>query len=256
MEREVILDKLKCADMVLVGLGEVFDGTKYLQRSRQYCEGSALLKETGFDWMIPGWKEYCLERLGVNSIESALENLEELLAGKNYFAVSVSTNSRIERNLRVVMPCGSIKRKQCGAGCDEMLSEVTCGEGEWLGRQFDALWEGHKPEAWPDICGSCGAAYTFNTVYSAHYNEKGYLEQWKLYMKWLQGTLHHSLLILELGVGMDFPTVIRWPFEKTVFLNKKAYLCRVHEHLYQMTEELAGKGCGISEDAVDWIARL
>ena len=68
--------------------------------------------------------------------------------------------------------------------------------------------------------------------------------------------MNHKLLVLELGVGMQFPSVIRWPFEKVVFFNQKAFLCRVNEKLYQLTEELAGKGCGISMNAIDWLKQL
>lgn len=256
MDREGILDRLKRSDMVLVGIGEAFDGTKYLQESQRYGEGCELLKEAELSWMLPGWKEYCLERLQDDKIEAALTGLENLLAGKNSFLVSVSTNRRIVRNLRAVMPCGSTDRKQCPNGCSEMPAEVTGEEQERIREAFRTLWEGRMPkkEPWLGICGECGSAYTFNSVYSDHYNEKGYSDQWELYTKWLQGTLHHNLLILELGVGMKFPTVIRWPFEKTAYLNQKAYLCRVNEHLYYLPPELVQRGCGISEDAVEWIA--
>ena len=75
-------------------------------------------------------------------------------------------------------------------------------------------------------------------------------------MKWLQGTLNRKLFILELGVGMRFPTVIRWPFEKAAFYNKRACFCRVNEKLYHLTEELAEKGWGISQNAIDWLLKL
>ena len=105
-------------------------------------------------------------------------------------------------------------------------------------------------------CPECGAPLVLNNIYAENYNENGYLDQWNLYRKWLQRTLNHRLLILELGVGMRFPTVIRWPFEKTAFFNQKAYFYRVNENLYQLTKELSGKGYGISKDAVAWLAQL
>ena len=95
-----------------------------------------------------------------------------------------------------------------------------------------------------------------NTVHTDDYDEKGYLEQWQLYTKWLQGTLNKNLTVVELGVGMRYPTVIRWPFEKIVFFNKKARLVRVNESLYQLTEELSGKGCGIPRNGVEWLENL
>ena len=95
-----------------------------------------------------------------------------------------------------------------------------------------------------------------NNIYAENYNEMGYLEQWKLYTKWLQGTLNRRVVILELGVGMKFPTVIRFPFEKIAFFNQKAEFYRIHEKLYQLTEDLKGKGQGISQNAIDCLRNL
>ena len=95
-----------------------------------------------------------------------------------------------------------------------------------------------------------------NNIFAEGYNENGYLEQWKVYTKWLQGTVNHRLLVLELGVGMRFPTVVRWPFEKVAFFNNKAAFVRVNEKLYQLSEELAIKGCGIAQNAIAWLEIL
>lgn len=45
-------------------------------------------------------------------------------------------------------------------------------------------------------------------------------EQWNGYMNWLSRTLNRKLVILELGEGFLQPTIIRWPFEKTVMINR------------------------------------
>ena len=53
---------------------------------------------------------------------------------------------------------------------------------------------------------------------------------------------------MELGAGMEYPSVIRFPFEKVVYFNRKAYLYRIHSRLYQLTEELKGRGTSVKED--------
>ena len=63
--------------------------------------------------------------------------------------------------------------------------------------------------------------------------------------KWLQGTLNRNLVILELGVGMELPQLIRFPFEKVAYFNQKSCLYRVHSHLYQMTEEIKERGYSV-----------
>ena len=51
--------------------------------------------------------------------------------------------------------------------------------------------------------------------------EEGYQKQWEKYTKWLQGTLNKKLCILELGVELNLPSIIRWPFEKWHFIIKR-----------------------------------
>lgn len=263
MENENILEKLKEAEMVLVGLGEDFDNIKYLQQSETYKKGKALLQEAGYRWMIPMWMEYCSSDLEKNKVAHALKKLEQLLCDKNYFIVSVATNSEIAqipwKKDRVVMPCGNIFRKQCVRGCAGELSDVTEGDRAVLRGIFEVLAKGSFPEGGiPHLgkCRQCGSDMVLNTVYAENYDESGYLKAWEFYTRWLQGTLKHKLLILELGVSLRFPSVIRWPFEKVAFFNNKAFFCRVNEKLYQLTEELALKGTGISQNAIDWSSHL
>lgn len=72
---------------------------------------------------------------------------------------------------------------------------------------------------------------------------------WDIYLKWLQGTLHKKLLVLELGVGLRYPDLIRFPFEKTVFYNQRAELVRIHDKLFQLPVELKGRGISVEENA-------
>ena len=73
-------------------------------------------------------------------------------------------------------------------------------------------------------------------------------EGWEIYMKWLQGTLNKKLLVLELGVGLKYPDVIRFPFEKVTYFNQKAELIRVHDRLFQLPAELVGRGSSMETD--------
>lgn len=79
---------------------------------------------------------------------------------------------------------------------------------------------------------------------------------WMHYMKWLQGTVNRKLLLVELGVGMNQPQILRFPFERILYLNQKAKLYRVNRKLYHLTENAAEKGVGIAENAIDWLENL
>ena len=75
-------------------------------------------------------------------------------------------------------------------------------------------------------------------------------ESWDQYLHWLSFTLNQKLCVLELGVGFAHPNLIRFPFEKTVYFNKKARYIRVSEKFPQLSAEIADRGETVKEDPV------
>ena len=75
-------------------------------------------------------------------------------------------------------------------------------------------------------------------------------ESWDQYLHWLSFTLNQKLCVLELGVGFAHPNLIRFPFEKTVYFNKKACYIRVSEKFPQLSAEIADRGETVKEDPV------
>ncbi len=273
MELQKIPERIKEADMVLVGLGEDFNDKKRLRSCPQYLRGRETLKKADCGWLQPAWSGFCSGKVGGDIVRPALEKLAGFLGDRNYFIVSVATDRRITeipwRQNRLVMPCGAATRKQCAAGCGDVLTDMTEDDRKLLLRAFgelydnsaseDGLYDGGFSAGMREAfgkCPRCGSPMVFNNIFAKRYNESCYCAEWQIYTKWLQGTLNHSLAVLELGVGMDFPSVIRWPFEKIVYLNQRAVLFRVNEKLYQISKELSGRAFGIPENAIEWLERL
>lgn len=168
------------------------------------------------------------------------EVLARLLERKDYFVVTTNTDAVIYNSSldgkRIVAPCGNETWRQCSKTCTK------------------DIWEpGEIPD---DICPHCGAPLTGNTREAENYIEEGYLPQWQRYTRWLAMTMNRELLVLELGEGFKVPTVIRWPFEKTVFFNQKSHMYRVHETLSQVTEEIKERAVPVPENSVEWIRKL
>ena len=97
---------------------------------------------------------------------------------------------------------------------------------------------------------------TGNTIKAETYIEEGYLPQWNNYTAWLAGTLNKRLVILELGVGFAVPTVIRWPFEKTAALNKKAHMYRIHGKFAQLSAEMGETAVSVPVNSVEYFRNL
>ena len=256
-----IYRKIEEADMVLIGLGEEFDGISALKSVPMYQEAREQME---CKWMHPAYDHYFREtKTNVNeNARKALVKLAELLKEKNYFVVSTAMNDVISdipwKEGRLVRPCGGCLMKQCDCGSMAALQEVTEEEQKELIRAAGELVQGKAIDVSTLLgsCPDCGKPLVLNNIYAEQYNENGYLSQWQLYTKWLQGTLNKNILILELGVGMKFPSVIRFPFEKVAFFNQKASFYRVNEKLYHMSEELKDKGISISQNSIAWLMSM
>lgn len=220
MKKEFI-DRVKNADLVLVGIGLEFEKSKYV------CDEQAI---------------------------KALQELATVLKDKNYFIISTCTNGILKqidfKEDRMVSPCGNIHMKQCD-NCKETLVPLT--QEEVLGLK-EAIVKHEEPVF--TKCPICGKTMVLNNVYATNYDENGYLQEWSIYKKWLQGTINKNVCILELGVGLVFPSVIRWPFEKVAYYNHKAVFIRVNERLYHMSEELKDKGISVAQNAIDWLLEV
>jgi len=259
---EMIREKIQNADLVLVGIGEEFEGMKYVKQIPEYVELREQAETFGKEWMIPYLNRYFLlqDQSGyAEQLKKSLVTLSDMLKGKNYFAVTIITNdlawdADFKEN-RLVAPCGGSRMKQCEESqkCKTSPLNLT-NEDQQIIEKCIRLGNLEKIEL--GSCPECEARMILNNIYTESYDERGYLDLWQKYTKWLQGTLNKKLCILELGVGMQCPGVIRFPFEKIGYFNQKADFIRVNQNLYQLTEELKEKGISISENAVDWLASM
>ena len=252
-----IKERIAGSQMVLVGLGEELDFYRRVKKSPEYRLACEKVENTA---VYPYLLYYFLQK-ELKGNKEIYQNLARILEHKNYFIVSLCQDGSIrdsELDLnRVVTPCGDLRSFQCEDGEHTELYPVKELYPD-LEAEMEALVKGEisETELHLPVCPQCGKPLVFNHVETENYVEDGYLSQWSLYKKWLQGTLNRELCVLELGVGMTYPTVIRWPFEKTTFINNKAYMYRVHSSLYQITEEIAGKAEEICQNPADFLKEL
>ena len=253
----MLAQDIKDAERVLIGIGDEMQvKLKALQEIPDFAgKLSELESGQGKEWLCPFLIRYYLRKEFHPRIVGAYEHLKDMLGDADYFIVSLSTDDLVKeigfREDRVVAPCGTYDLLQCEKNCAEKLFSV-------------------EEKFWADICGwiedrislekltelrcpDCGAPLVVAQYGEQNYNEKSYLENWQKYTKWLQGTVNRKLCILELGVGMEFPSVVRWPFEKVCFYNQKSYFWRVHSSLYQLSEEIKERGKSVREDPVTFL---
>ncbi len=257
-----ILEKIEDAELVLIGVGEEFEaGMRVLERSsiyRVFLEKieSEQLKEESFEWMYPLMLSYALRHEDMaGDIFSAYSKLNSAVREKNYFFITMNMDpaifySEID-NEKIVAPFGSYLRLQCDTSCHETLYN---GEDYIEGVCALLL----KPEVkissiLQEVCDKCNGHLVPNTVNASKYNEAGYLADWERYQKWLQGTVNKKVLLLELGVAMQYPTIIRTAFEKICRYNNKAELIRVGFLFPTVPDDIEDKAVSIQMNSVEYI---
>lgn len=252
--------KIQEAELVLVGIGEEcqYDWSALLQDGR-YQE---IEKETEGDeryaWVVPFLQKMILRRGLDERWDRAYQTLREMLFGKNYFIVSLCLDDYLYGagfdESKIVSPCGGFRMMQCNKNCAGKLSDMPEKDYEAVLRYYrgeEALVSLEEP-----VCELCGEKLRFNQLGVERYAQEGYLEQWNRYTKWLQGTVNKELCILELGAGMAYPGIVRFPFEKVAYYNQKAFMYRVHPHLFQLGEEIADRGQAVADDPIDFLLKL
>ena len=169
-------------------------------------------------------------------ILNAYRKLKELLKDKDYYIITLCIDELIFEIFgdcdRIVAPCGSYCRLQCD---EHLLSK-----------------EDSKRYKYADACPVCGKPLGYNNISNPSYLEEGYLPLFAEYKKWLMGTVNKKLCILELGCKMQFPTVIRMPFDKMCSYNLKSVFYRINSSLCQHTAENSERGISVKTDSVEY----
>ena len=269
------------ADAVIVGIGNEFaaDVEKIVAENDTYLfYKSCILK---YDYIssseIEQYVKYSIyfyelfkgQNKTINKYIVTYKKIHMLLEGKRHFVLTTNTDDIIyeggfdENN--IAAPCGSVLRFQSGCDCDSycqsakpVLEEIYKLLLE-LKNEEERLTQDIVSEYFDKIkniipkCGSCHSLRVFNTHNEMNYDESGYISQWEKYTRWLQLTLNKKLILLELGVGFDAPTVIRWPFEKIAMLNYKAWLYRINQKLPQLPSEIKDKGTSVNENSFEFV---
>lgn len=210
-----VMEKIKEAQKVLIGIGKEW-ALRDDEKDIRFCH---------------------LTDPSQADLKAAYEALYDLIKEKDYYIVTTLTDGAVyempfDKN-RIVAPCGNIHWRQCSKACTK------------------DIWE--ESEVPDDVCPHCKAPLTGNTIKAETYIEEGYLPRWKDYMKWQTGTINRSLVILELGEGFATPTVMRWPFEKIIYFNRKSRLYRINEGFYQLPKEAEERGVSVHENSVRWM---
>ena len=209
-----IQNTLNTANPILVGIGAGFPaaaGVAELPLQTKVAEEQY--------WSF--WMPYIQHQRLNKDVPALYLQLAELLRGKNYFVIDSNPDGFLQRSgldlARIYKVQGDMARVQCRKNC--------CNQS-WIGKQyFDRL---RQEEGYLPKCPHCGAPLVMNVHVTSAFCQEAYAEKSKAYFHFINASAHHSLVVLELGVGYTMPELIRFPFEQIVMNHKHATLIRIN----------------------------
>ena len=249
------------SDLVLIGIGEEW-GFK-----PDYFNDSKLKEDFDnnkdiFLWLMPYIEYYYLSKKYTDNRLESYKKLRNIIGDKEYFLISTVPNElAIQAGFsdeKAVSPCGNYRFLQGMDNSTGRLFNIDEVPGfDHLMNQVERYIKHEIDITEVEKLYFNGEQIIFNQkiveLRGEIYNEQAYLNNWQKYMDWLMHTMNKRLLIIELGVGMQYPTVIRFPFEKLTYVNNRARMVRVHDKLFQLTKEISEKSQGVQMNSIDFI---
>lgn len=183
--------------------------------------------------------------------------LFELVKDKDYFVVTTNVDAQFykagfspERSFAVQ---GDYGKLQCAKGCHDGLYD-----NEDLVRKMTAEQKDCRiPSALIPKCPVCGGEMEVNIRKDAYFvQDKAWYEAERRYELFCREARDRKLLLLELGVGYNTPTIIRFPFEAMTYKNKDAILVRVNAKYPGAIPENAKKTLSFAEDIKDVLGAI
>ncbi|MDE6741802.1 MAG: hypothetical protein K2J58_05680, partial [Muribaculaceae bacterium] len=99
------------------------------------------------------------------------------------------------------------------------------------------------------VCPVCGGTMDVNLRINRFFVED---EHWhraaERYEDFVNRHLGSSMVLLELGVGMNTPGIIRYPFERIVYTDREATLIRLNDSWPHGAREIADRTISFPED--------
>ena len=177
------------------------------------------------------------------------EDLLRLLSGKEYFVLTTNVDHRFQvagfEKERLFYTQGDYGLFQCSLPCRQKTYDNEAAVREMLEKQKD----GKIPPELVPRCPVCGRPMTTNLrADGAFVEDEGWHAAHARYQKFLKEHTKGKTLYLELGVGMNTPGIIKYPFWQRVYAEKESRYACLNLELAYAPEEIKDRSVCIAGD--------
>lgn len=180
--------------------------------------------------------------------------LLDTLSSKNIFVLSTNADGQfVKAGLpedKIFCTQGDYFHIQCQKGCHSHTYDAVK-----LFRQMDqARKDCRIPTYMVPKCPVCGGPMDMNLRKDGYFvQDEAWYKAESRFADFLSESVSQKLVLLELGVGFNTPTIIRFPFEKLVREHKNICLIRLNLEQAVVPESFGKRAVGINADIADSI---
>ena len=197
------------------------------------------------------WSKQCM-KAGIEANHTPLhKTLLSMLDGKKIFCLSTNADGQFEKSglcaEKIFCTQGDYLHIQCAKGCHQKRYDAID-----LFKQMDAARkECLIPSDMVPKCPVCGGRMNMNLRIDQYFvqDEEWYIAE-KRFGDFLSEAISsgRKICLLELGVGFNTPTIIRFPFEKLTRENEQISLVRLNLNEALIPEHFGARAVGINVD--------
>lgn len=256
---------LQEADYVLIGAGAglstaaglTYSGKRFQDNFKEFIEkyGMQDMYSAGFypfGTEEERWAYWCRHSYVNRIAPPAMPLYEKLFAmvkDMDYFVLTTNVDHQFQKagfqNERIFATQGDYGRIQCMKGCHPKTYDAVSMFTQMNQAQKDCK----IPSYMVPRCPVCGGPMAMNLRCDQYFVED---DSWNQaaenYGRYLKQLKKGNVLLLELGVGFNTPSIIRFPFEKMVRENKNINLVRLNLDEAVIPESFGKRGIGINRD--------
>lgn len=266
-------DVLEKSDRVVIGAGaglSVSAGFVYSgERFRKYF--SDFEKKYGFHDMYSGgfypfetreefwayWSRYIYVNRYIDAPKPVYNDLFETVKNKDYFVITTNVDHCFQKagfdKKRLFYTQGDYGLFQCSEPC----CNETFDNEKIIRQMYEHRTNMSVPSELIPKCPHCGKPMTMNLRSDDTFVEDG---DWhiaaKRYSDFIRAGAGHNTLFLELGVGMNTPGIIKYPFWKMTENDPNAFYVCINYGEAHCPREIEQKSICIDGDIGDIVARL
>lgn len=195
------------------------------------------------------WSRYIYVNRFCDIPTDLYKNLLELIKDKNYFVITTNVDHCFQKSgfdkERLFYTQGDYGLFQCSVPC----SNETYENKDIILKMVEQQENMRIPTELIPRCPNCGKEMTMNLRSDSLFVENdGWHRSAKNYSKFIDVYKNKKILFIELGVGFNTPSIIKYPFWQMTFANKNANLISINFNEALVPKEIEEKSVCFKED--------